>query len=268
MATEHLLLERRDGVLYVTMNRPAKLNALSEEMMTGLVAELTSAKEDPEVGAIVLTGAGRGFCSGGDVSAIRAGFQGKYGPSQSFDQAVAFLRHLEESSLLLHEMPKVTIAAVNGVAAGAGLSLALACDIRIGCEDTRIGTAFARVGLSGDFGGTWLLTRVIGPSKARELYFSAETIGAQEALRLGLLNRLVASASLADEVHSYAAKIAAGPRVAYAYMKTNLNLALTCDLRANLDREAITMRLCGRTEDHREAINAFLEKREPKFRGR
>jgi len=183
-------------------------------------------------------------------------------------QRIAGLRRSEEVSLLLHEMPKVTIAAVNGPAAGAGLSICLACDIRIASDQARLGTAFARVGFSGDFGGTYFLTQLVGPSKARELYFSGEMLNADEALKLGMVSRVVPAAALADEVHAYAKRIAAGPRVAYAYMKANLNAALHSDARAMLDREALGQSLTGLTEDHKEAVKAFLEKREPKFEGR
>src|SRR5208337_3141564 len=147
---------------------------------------------------------------------------------------------------------------VNGAAAGAGLSLALACDIRIASDAARFTTAFARVGFSGDFGGSYLLTQLVGRAKARELYLTAEIIGAEEALKFGIVNRVVPAASFKDEVHAFAKKIAAGPLVAYAYIKANLNYALGCDLRTMLDREALGMILTSRTEDHREAIKAFL----------
>jgi 2-(1,2-epoxy-1,2-dihydrophenyl)acetyl-CoA isomerase len=148
------------------------------------------------------------------------------------------------------------------------LSIALACDIRIASDAARFGTAFARVGYSGDFGGSYFLTQLVGPAKARELYFSAEVINAEEALKLGMVNRVVPAASLAEEVHAYAKRIASGPTVAYGYMKANLNLALRGDLRAVLEREAFGQSLTGLTQDHKEAVKAFLEKREPKFHGR
>jgi 2-(1,2-epoxy-1,2-dihydrophenyl)acetyl-CoA isomerase len=178
------------------------------------------------------------------------------------------LRRSEEVSLLLHEMPKVTIGAINGPAAGAGLSIALACDLRIAADTARFGTAFARVGFSGDFGGTYLLTQLVGPAKARELYFTAEVLGADEALKLGMVNRVVPAATLTEEVRAFASRIAAGPVVAYSYMKAHLNLALKSDLRTILDRESYGQTLTGLTEDHKEAVKAFLEKREAKFKGR
>ncbi len=267
MSTDHLLTERRDGVLYLTMNRPDKLNALSESMVSALVEELTRASTDKDVGCVVLTGAGRGFCSGGDIGGMRERSEGS-GLPPTLEESVARLRRGEEASALLYEMPRVTIAAVNGAAAGAGMSLALACDIRIASEGARFATAFARVGFSGDYGGSYFLTQLVGTAKARELYFTADIVGAEDALRLGIANRVVPQASFNDEVHALAKKIAAGPQIAYSYMKANLNQALRSDLRTMLDREAMGQNLTGRTEDHREAVKAFLEKREPKFAGR
>jgi 2-(1,2-epoxy-1,2-dihydrophenyl)acetyl-CoA isomerase len=268
MATDHLLVERRDAVLYLTMNRPEKLNALSEPMTEALVAELTAAASDPTVGAVVLTGAGRGFCAGGDIGAMRSRNEAGEEPPPTVEARAARLRHMEEAPLLLHEMPKVTIAAVNGPAAGAGLGLALACDLRIASDQARFGTAFAKLGFAGDFGGTYSLTRLVGPAKARELYLLAEVITAEEALRLGIVNWMVPAAEFSAETETIARRIANGPLIAYAYMKANLNLALNSDLRTILDRESLTQTLSGRTEDHREAVKAFLEKRAPKFQGR
>jgi 2-(1,2-epoxy-1,2-dihydrophenyl)acetyl-CoA isomerase len=284
MSTEHrdlsdLIVERQDGVLYLTMNRPDKLNALSDQMIAGLLEELNRAAHDREVGAVVLTGAGRGFCAGGDIGRMRERNEGGNAESgaraqsasageQGIQTRISQLRRSEEVSLLLHEMPKVTIGAINGPAAGAGLSIALACDLRIASDNARFGTAFARVGFSGDFGGTYLLTQLVGPAKARELYFTAEVIGAEEALKLGMVNRVVPAASLTEEVRAFAKRLAAGPVVAYSYMKAHLNLALKSDLRTILDRESYGQTLTGLTEDHKEAVKAFLEKREAKFKGR
>lgn len=278
MSTEHhdLIVERHDGVLYLTMNRPDKLNALSDHMIAGLLEELNRAAHDHEVGAVVLTGAGRGFCAGGDIGRMRernesgghdGGAQASSG-EQGIQTRISQVRRSEEISLLLHEMPKVTIGAINGPAAGAGLSIALACDLRIASDSARFGTAFARVGFSGDFGGTYLLTQLVGPAKARELYFTAEVIGAEEALKLGMVNRVVPAATLTEEVRAFAKRLAAGPTVAYSYMKAHLNLALKSDLRTILDRESYGQTLTGLTEDHKEAVKAFLEKREAKFKGR
>jgi 2-(1,2-epoxy-1,2-dihydrophenyl)acetyl-CoA isomerase len=270
---QELLVQNRDGVLYLTLNRPDKLNALSEGIIGGLLDNLRKASTDSEVGTVVVTGAGRGFCAGGDIGRMRErneSSQASAGGNQpvSLDRRIADLRRSEEVSLLLHEIPKVTIAAINGPAAGAGFSLCLACDIRIASDQARMGTAFARVGYSGDFGGSYFLTKIVGTAKARELYFTADMLTAEEALKEGIVNRVVPAASFTDEVHAFARRIASGPRVAYSYMKANLNAAASSDARAMLEREALGQSLTGLTEDHREAVKAFLEKREPKFQGR
>lgn len=274
MATENpLLVELREGVLYLTLNRPDRLNAMSEQMLAGLFEQLRRAETDNAVGAVVLTGAGRGFCAGGDVRRMRERDEASQNApaedhSGGIEARVSGLVHSGQISLMLHEIPKVTIAAVNGPAAGAGLSIALACDIRIASDAARFGTAFARVGFSGDFDGSYFLTQLVGPSKARELYFSAEVLGADEALKIGMVNRVAPAASFMEEVHAYAKRIAEGPRIAYSYIKANINLAMRADARAVLEREAFGQALTGLTEDHREAVKAFLEKRQPKFHGR
>ncbi|HVB82395.1 MAG TPA: enoyl-CoA hydratase [Candidatus Binataceae bacterium] len=269
--TEHLIARRHDGVLDLTLNQPDKLNALSDSMIAGLLEELGRAAHDPDVRCVVVSGAGRGFCSGGDVSRMRDRNEGAAAgkaAEQTVEQRMAALRRAEEVSLMLHELPKPTIAAINGAAAGAGLSLALACDLRIAADSARLITAFARVGFSGDFGGTWLMTRLVGPARAKEFYFLADPIEASQALALGLVNRVVPAASLMAETAALAKRIASGPAIAYGYMKANINAALTADFRTLLDREAVGQTLTGRTEDHREAVKAFLEKRQPTFKGR
>jgi 2-(1,2-epoxy-1,2-dihydrophenyl)acetyl-CoA isomerase len=270
---QELLVQNRDGVLYLTLNRPDKLNALSDGIISGLLDNLRKAAVDDTVGAVVVTGAGRGFCAGGDIGRMRERNENVQLPvggnhTASLDQRIAGLRRSEEVSLLLHEIPKVTIAAVNGPAAGAGFSICLACDIRLASDQARMGTAFARVGFSGDFGGSYFLTKIVGTAKARELYFTADMLTAAEALKEGIVNRVIPAASFADEVHAFARRIASGPRIAYSYMKANLNAALYADVRTMLEREALGQSLTGLTGDHKEAVKAFLEKREPKFEGR
>lgn len=264
MSETDLLARVEDGVAVLTMNRPDALNALTRPMMKGLWDALERFGADPEVGCIVLTGAGRAFCAGGDVKAMASGEKNL----GTFEAKAADLRSRMDIVRLLHAGPKPTIAMVNGVAAGAGLGLALACDMRVAGASARMTTAFAKVGLSGDFGGTWFLNRLVGPARARELYFTSEILDADRIAALGLANRVVADAALEAETMALARRIAAGPRVALTYMKKNAGVALTGTLSDLLDAEALHMTRCRDTEDHREAARAFVEKRAPVFRGR
>jgi len=263
--TTDLLETIKDGVAVLTMNRPDRLNALSGPMLDAMLEALHRLAEDNEVGAVVLTGAGRGFCAGGDVKAMAEGTE--FGGTTMEEKAQA-LRSRMETSRLLHEMPKPTIAMVRGAAAGAGLSLALACDLRVASDNARFGTAFARVGYSGDFGGSYYLTQLVGTAKARELYYTAELVDASQALALGIVNRVVPDTTLEEETMALARKIAHGPRVALRYMKRNMNAAEAGSLKDQLDLEAWHHTRTGMTEDHREAARAFVEKREPQFKGR
>jgi len=262
--TTDLLETIKDGVAVLTMNRPDRLNAMSRPMLDAMLEALQRLADDPAVGAVVLTGAGRGFCAGGDVKAMAEG--NELGGTTMEEKAQA-LRSRMETSRLLHEMPKPTIAMVRGAAAGAGLSLALACDMRVAGDTARFGTAFARVGYSGDFGGSFFLTQIVGTAKARELYYTAELVDAQQALALGLVNRVVPDARLEEETMALARKIANGPRVALRYMKRNMNAAESNTLKEQLDLEAWHHTRTGMTEDHKEAARAFVEKREPVFKG-
>jgi len=263
-ADEDVLFALDDRVATLTLNRPEKLNALSEAMLDGTLAHLRRCATDPDVGAVLLTGAGRAFCAGGDVSAMAAAGAA----AKTFEQHVDRQRAGHELSRLLFEMPKVTIAAVNGAAVGAGLGIALSCDLVFASDRARFGTAFARVGFGGDYGTTWQLTRRVGPAKAKELFFLADLVPADEALRIGLVNRVIPDDRFRDEVRELARRIAHGPLVSYRYMKENVNAALGADFRTLLDREAVTHLRCGQTADHREGVAAFLEKREPRFQGR
>jgi 2-(1,2-epoxy-1,2-dihydrophenyl)acetyl-CoA isomerase len=211
----------------------------------------------------VLTGAGRAFCAGGDVKSMAEGRV-----ERSIEEAVIHLRGRMEVSRLLHEIPKPTIAMVNGPAAGAGMSLALACDLRVAAESARFITAFVKVGFSGDFGGSYFLSKLVGTGKARELYYTAEPLDATQALSLGVVNRVVADADLAKATMQLAQKLANGPRVALALMKQNFNAAENGSLAQLLDLEARRQVETGRTEDHKEAARAFVEKRAPAFAGR
>jgi len=264
MSTD-LIEQVKDGVAVLTLNRPDRLNAMSRPMLDALLEALPRLAEDPAVGVVVLTGAGRGFCAGGDVKAMAEG--NELGGQTMEDRAQA-LRSRMETSRWLHEMPKPTIAMMRGPAAGAGLSLAMACDMRIASDTVKLGTAFARVGYSGDFGGSYYLTQLVGTAKARELYFTADLLDAQQALGLGLVNRVVADARLEEETMALASRLARGPRVAFRYMKRNMNAAESASLKDMLDLEAWNHTRTGMTEDHREAARAFVEKREPQFKGR
>lgn len=260
-----LLEQVKDGVAVLTLNRPDRLNAMSRPMLDALLEALPRLAEDPEIGVVVLTGAGRGFCAGGDVKAMA---EGNELGGHTMEEKAQALRSRMETSRWLHEMPKPTIAMMRGPAAGAGLSLAMACDMRIASDTVRLGTAFARVGYSGDFGGSYYLTQLVGTAKARELYFTADLLDAQQALGLGLVNRVVADARLEEETMALASRLARGPRVAYRYMKRNMNAAESASLKEMLDLEAWHHTRTGMTEDHREAARAFVEKREPQFKGR
>lgn len=261
--TDDLRFELADRVATLTLNRPEKLNALSEAMIGAAIEHLRRCATDPEVGAVMLTGAGRGFCAGGDVSAMSGGT----GARSTLEERVDRQRVIHQLPWLLHDIPKVTIAAVNGAAVGAGLGIALSCDLVFASERARFGTAFAKVGLGGDFGTTWQLARRVGPAKAKELFFLGDLVPAEEAVRLGLVNRVLPDEGFLAAVRTIATRIAHGPLVSYRYMKENVHLALGADFRTLLDREALTHLRCGETADHREGVAAFLEKREPRFRG-
>jgi 2-(1,2-epoxy-1,2-dihydrophenyl)acetyl-CoA isomerase len=262
---EELLLSVEGGVAVLTLNRPERLNALTRGMLSGLHTHLSNLAEDPAIGCVVLTGGGRAFCSGGDVR-VQAAMAGK--SEQSPEQRTDQLRASMEVSRILHEMPKPTIAMWNGVAAGAGMSLALACDLRIAGESARMTTAFAKVGLSGDYGGTYFLTQLVGTSKARELYLTAELLDSTRLLALGVVNRVVPDAALVAETMGLAGTFASGPRVAYRYIKRNLKVAEAGTLSDALDAEAYGMLRCRDSADHAEAARAFVEKRPPVFAGR
>jgi 2-(1,2-epoxy-1,2-dihydrophenyl)acetyl-CoA isomerase len=262
-ALPELLETIEDGVATLTFNRPERMNALSTPIMEGLLNGLPRLAGNPSVKVVVLTGAGRAFCAGGDVKSMAEG-----GEQRSAAEATARLRSRMEVSRILHELPKPTIAMVNGPAAGAGLAFALACDLRIAGVSARLVTAFVRVGFSGDFGGSYFLTRLVGTARARELYFTGRPVDADEALSLGLVNRVVPDEELRDATMELARSLAQGPAIALSLMKRNMNYAESGGLSELLDMEAAHQVQTGRTEDHREAARAFVEKRPPVFAGR
>lgn len=263
--TDAVLVQCAHGIAVVTMNRPDKLNALTTAGFLELTKVLRKLALDDEAAVVILTGAGRAFCAGGDVASMAANTEFA---EPSLEGRAQTLREAMECARVLHDMPKPTIAMVRGAAAGAGLSIALACDIRVAAANARFVTAFKEVAYSGDFGGSYFLTKLVGPSKARELYFLSDRLNAEQALKLGLVNVVVADADLDKETQAIAARIAAGPRIAYRYMKRNLNAAETLGLGEVMDLEAWHHTRCGMTADHLEGARAFVEKRKAEFKGR
>ena len=220
---------------------------------------------DDGVAVVVVTGAGRAFCAGGDVSSMAADTEFD---QPSLEGRASALRKAMDCARILHDMPKPTIAMIRGAAAGAGLSIALSCDLRISSANARFVTAFKEVGYSGDFGGSYFLTRLVGPSKAKELYFLSERLSSDDALALGLVSILVEDAELEAKTRTLANQLAEGPLVAYRYMKRNLNAAETMSLTEVMDLEAWHHTRCGMTDDHLEGARAFVEHRKAEFRGR
>ncbi len=251
-----------DGVATLTLNRPENLNALSDEIRLGLLDGFSRLGADDAIGCIVLTGSGRGFCAGGDVKTMGSR------SAKGFEERAAGVAQSGRIPMLMHNTPKPIIGMINGVAVGAGLSMAGACDIRIAARSARFGTGFIKIGLSGDWGGTWTLTRLVGTAKARELFFTGDMIDADEALRIGLVNKVVDDADLSQATMTLAHRIAAMPHVALGYTKRNLAAAETGDFVTSLELEAFNQARCSQLEDHREAILAFKEKRKPVFTGR
>jgi 2-(1,2-epoxy-1,2-dihydrophenyl)acetyl-CoA isomerase len=269
--TEELLAEIKDGVAVITMNRPARRNAFSPGMLAALGTVLAQVETDEAVGCVVLTGAAGAFSAGGDVKSMAARADSGNGSNggPSLDAAIHRQRLSQRAtSGRLWGMPKPTIAAIPGPAAGAGLSLALACDLRYAVPGAILTTAFAKVAFAGDYGGTWFLTRLVGSSKAKELYYFSERLSAEDAERLGIVNAVFPADSFETEVMDRARKLAQGPSIAYRYMKENLNRAVSGELGDCMDLEVTHHTHTGLTEDHREAAKAFTEKREPRFHGR
>jgi 2-(1,2-epoxy-1,2-dihydrophenyl)acetyl-CoA isomerase len=241
---------------------------MSRAMTQALADQLAAAELDPAVRCIVLTGAGKGFCAGGDVKGMAAAGDGTVG-NNTIDGAIHRQRINQRATAgKLFKMPKPTIAALPGPAAGAGLSLAMACDLRIMSSTAIMTTAFAKVGFSGDYGGTYFMTQLVGAAKARELYFLSDRVSAEEALRIGLANWVCEPDQLAAKTREIALRLATGATVAYRYMKENLNRAMNGEVDDCLDLEATHHVHCGQTQDHRDATKAFVEKREPVFHGR
>ena len=258
-----LTIQRDGRVLILTLNRPDKLNALTPELHRLLHAAVIDAAHDSNVGAVVLTGAGRAFCSGGDMG----GRNDSAAAAPTLEQRADELRHHGEAARLLHEMPKPTLAMINGAAAGAGLALALACDLRIAADQAVLTTSYVKVALSGDLGSSYFLTQLVGSARARQLMLLSEKIDAAEAHRIGLINLIAEAGMLRATTMQVARQLAQGPAVALRYIKRNLLCAETGSLSEVMDSEAFGMARCGRTQDVKEAAQAFREKRPPIFKG-
>jgi enoyl-CoA hydratase/carnithine racemase len=263
--TTELLCEIRDRVALITLNRPEARNALSDRLTPALRRMIKQCGDDPGVGALLITGAGNAFCAGGDVKGMGSNATKA---EITLEQRVADLRTKQRTLTgALVAVRKPTIAALPGPAAGAGLALALACDIRIAAESAIMATGYVRIGLTGDYSIAWLLTRLVGTSRARELMFLSERIDARRCETLGLVNRVVPDAELAEAAFALARSLAEGPLIALAYMKDNLDHAVTADFLQSMDQEADHMVRAARTTDHKEAVHAFIDKRKPAFVG-
>ena len=260
--TDQLLAVKYGGVGIVTLNRPDARNALSSELSPALRSVIVQMGIDQEVGALIITGAGNAFCAGGDVKSMAI----NKGPKVSVEERIAKLvdRQRKLTGALV-EIRKPVIAALPGAAVGAGLSIALACDIRIGAASAFVTTGYVRVGLSGDYGISSLLTRVVGNARARELMFTAERLDSARCLELGIFSRVVPDEELQKSAFELATQLAKGPRRALALMKDNLDEALEVDFKKSLDGEAPRLIECMQSSDHEEAVSAFVEKRQPNF---
>ena len=262
--TDVLQVAVEDGIATLTLHRPDRRNAMDEALAEAMLRALERVSDDDAVRCVVLTGAGGHFSVGGDLEAGAGGITG----DTPTPEVVTGLRMAMRSSQLLHEMPKPTIAAVRGACAGAGLSWACACDLRLASDTARFNTAFAQAGVSGDFGGTWTLPRIVGPAKARELYLLAEKFGADEAHRIGLVSRVWPDGEFDDRVREVATRLAGMAPLALAAVKANLNDSEGSSFTEQLDREAQRHATTARTADAVEAAMAFLEKRPARFEGR
>jgi 2-(1,2-epoxy-1,2-dihydrophenyl)acetyl-CoA isomerase len=257
---ETIEVSRASGIVTITLNRPAKKNAANAQMWNELLETFRDIASSSDDRVVVLTGAGGEFCAGADLTGGGTG-----GPDQ---HQLAQMRHISDVALALHRLPMPTIAKVRGVAVGAGCNMAIGCDLVVASDNARFSEIFARRGLSIDFGGSWVLPRIVGMHRAKELALFADIIDAAEAERIGLVNRVVADAEIDDFVDAWAARLAAGPPIALAMTKRMLDNSMAVTLEQALDDEGVAQSLNFSTADTMEALRAFVEKREPKFEGR
>ena len=262
---ENMILEKEEGVAILTLSRPDKLNAMTTKMWRDLPRIINNVREDDEIKVLILTGVGRAFCVGSDVGDRLANrIEGKKIETTRKD----LLEPVGYWAYLIRSLDKITIAAINGMAVGAGLSLALLCDIRIASEKARFGAVWVKMGLIADLGATYTLPRTVGTSKALELMTSGEIIDAREAERIGLVTKVSSHNELMKVAKDLATKLAKGPSIAIELMKRGVYKGMHNDMLTQLDFESYAQNLCRQTEDHMDAVRAFLEKREPRFRGR
>jgi 2-(1,2-epoxy-1,2-dihydrophenyl)acetyl-CoA isomerase len=258
-----ILEGKNDGIATLVMNRPDRLNALNNELAMAVNDALGRIAEDQSVGVVIITGAGRAFCAGGDLGALGKGRQ-----AGATHELEPLLRAGMQMVLKMRTMPQPVIAAVNGAAAGAGMNIALAADIRIAAEEATFGQNFAKIGLFPDYGGTYFLPQLAGPAKAAELFYTGDMIDAKTALAFGLVNQVVPAAQLEAEVKKLAQKIAQGPLLAIRAVKKALFASQEKELARALDNEVREQIRCFLSEDCNEGIRAFFEKRHPKFQGK
>lgn len=279
MADELVLERLEDGVLTLTLNRPERLNALNPPLMRALTDAVSAAASNHQARVVVITGAGRGFCAGGDIAGkpekkdlsveeiAAAAERAKLRAPDNTANRIEWLRGNMEAARILFEMGKPTIAMIRGATVSVGMALAAACDFRVVSENAFFTTSFIKVGLTGDYGASYFLTRLLGTAKARELMLLSDTVDARQAQALGLVSRLVADEQLEEQTMALARRLASGPPVTYRFMKKNLAAAVDGTLEQLLDLEATHMVLAAQTNDHREAVKAFVEKRPPVFTG-
>lgn len=264
MANQEIIRTKEEGIVTITLNRPDKLNAITEEMVRQFPGIIEEIRMDDSIKVVIITGAGRGFCAGADASRLVSSISGERLERTRRELTTPIGYWL----LPLAKLEKPTIAAINGVVAGVGISVALACDIRIASEHATFTAAWVKRGLIPDGGATYFLPRVLGMSKALELMFTGDMVNAVEAERIGLVSRVVPHDDLLRVVHERASTIAKGPSVAIELMKKGAYRSLNHDLESQLDFESYAQNICRQTEDHKEGVESFIQKRPPKFEGR